>query len=258
MQQSDVITQSHEGRAARAILPTSWIERHWLHLLLIALGVWTLAPWLAPLFMHLGWTGPGRAVYAVYSAFCHQMPQRSWFFFGEQFTYSLDQIGAAWPDSATMMGVRRFVGNESMGWKLAWSDRMVSFYGGFFLFGLLYLALRDRILRSGWQMSWRWLVVLVMPVVLDGVSHMISDLGGLGAGFRETNLWLAELTNHVLAPAFYAGDGWGSFNSIMRLVTGLLASFAIIFWAFPRIDDAFMPGVCEKESLNRKSAGSLD
>lgn len=242
----------------QAIRPAGWIERHWLHLLLIALGIWTLAPWLAPLFMHLGWTGPGRTVYAVYSAFCHQMPQRSWFFFGEQFTYSLDQIGAAWPDSATMLGVRRFVGNESMGWKLAWSDRMVSFYGGFFLFGLLYLALRDRILHSGWQMNWRWLVVLVMPVALDGVSHMISDLAGLGAGFRETNAWLAELTNHVLAPAFYAGDGWGSFNSIMRLMTGLLASFAIIFWAFPRIDDAFMPGVCGKESLNRKSPSSLD
>lgn len=126
------------------------IRRHWLALLILALGVWTLAPWLAPLFMHLGWTRPGKAIYAVYSFFCHQMPQRSWFFFGKQFTYSLDQIGATWPDSATMLGVRRFVGNESMGWKLAWSDRMVSFYGGFFLFGLLYLALRNRVLRSGW------------------------------------------------------------------------------------------------------------
>lgn len=236
MQQSDAITQSRERPAAPAARPAGWIERHWLHLALVVLGIWTLAPWLAPLFMHLGWTGPGRAVYAIYSLFCHQMPQRSWFFFGERFTYSLDQISIAWPDSATMMGVRRFVGNDSMGWKLAWSDRMVSFYGGFFLFGLLYLALRDRILRSGWQLSWRWLLLLVMPIALDGVSHMISDIAGMSGGFRETNVWLAELTNHILAPAFYAGDGWGSFNSIMRLLTGLLASFAIIFWAFPLVD----------------------
>ncbi len=34
----------------------------------------------------------------------------------------------------------------------------------------------------------------------------------------------------------YAGDGWGSFNSIIRLATGLLASFALIFWAFPLVD----------------------
>lgn len=236
MQQSDAITQSRERPAAPAARPAGWIERHWLHLALVVLGIWTLAPWLAPLFMHLGWTGPGRAVYAIYSLFCHQMPQRSWFFFGERFTYSLDQISIAWPDSATMMGVRRFVGNDSMGWKLAWSDRMVSFYGGFFLFGLLYLALRDRILRSGWQLSWRWLLLLVMPIALDGVSHMISDIAGMSGGFRETNVWLAELTNHILAPAFYAGDGWGSFNSIMRLLTGLLASFALIFWAFPLVD----------------------
>ena len=41
--------------------------------------------------------------------------------------------------------------------------------------------------------------------------------------------------------SFYAGDGWGSFNSIMRLITGLLASFAIIFWAFPLVDRSISP-----------------
>lgn len=218
---------------------TGWVQRYWVHATLIVLGIWTLAPWLAPLFMHLGWTGPGRAVYAIYSLFCHQMPQRSWFFFGERFTYPVDQIVAVWPDSSTMMGIRRFVGNETMGWKLGWSDRMVSFYGGFFLFGLLYLALRGRILRSGWRLSRRWLLVLVLPIALDGFSHMLSDLVGLGVGFRETNAWLAALTNHALSPTFYAGDGWGSFNSILRLATGLLASCAPVFWAFPLVDRSF-------------------
>lgn len=232
MQRNNLTTQSLVQTAA----PAGWVARHWVHLVVFVLGVWTLAPWLAPLFMHLGWTGPGKAVYAVYSFFCHQLPERSWFFFGESFTYPLDRIAAVWPDSATMLGVRRFVGNETMGWKLAWSDRMVSFYGGFFLFGLLYIALRGRILRSGWQMSWRWLVLLLLPIALDGVSHMVSDLGGLGVGFRETNAWLSALTSHAMPPAFYAGDGWGSFNSIMRLATGLLASFALIFWAFPLVD----------------------
>lgn len=212
------------------------IRRRWLALLILALGVWTLTPWLAPLFMHWGWTGPGRVVYAVYSLFCHQMPQRSWFLFGESFTYSLDQIGVIWPDTTTALGVRGFIGTPEMGWKLAWSDRMVSFYGGFFLFGLLCLALRGRILRSRWQMSWRWLVVLLLPIALDGVSHMISDLAGLGVGFRETNAWLAVLTNYTFPPLFYDGDEWGSFNSLMRLITGLLGSSALIFWAFPLID----------------------
>ncbi len=216
--------------------PAAWIERTWPYLVLLLLGVWTLTPWLAPLFMHLGWTGPGRAVYAVYSLFCHQMPQRSWFLFGESFTYSLDQIASAWPGTTTMLGMRGFIGTPEMGWKLAWSDRMVSFYGGFFLFGLFYLAARRRILVHGWRISWRWLVVLLLPIALDGVSHMISDLWGLGVGFRETNVWLAGLTNHALPSSFYAGDGLGSFNSLMRLLTGLLASFALIFWSFPLVN----------------------
>ena len=115
MQRNNLTTQSLVQTAA----PAGWVARHWVHLVVFVLGVWTLAPWLAPLFMHLGWTGPGKAVYAVYSFFCHQLPERSWFFFGESFTYPLDRIAAVWPDSATMLGVRRFVGNETMGWKLA-------------------------------------------------------------------------------------------------------------------------------------------
>ena len=128
-----------------------------------------------------------------------------------------------------------------MGWKLAWSDRMVSFYGGFFLFGLLYALLRDRVRRKGFWVNWRWLIVLLLPIAIDGITHMISDLYGIGQGFRDTNAWLAALTGNALPATFYAGDAWGSFNSIMRLVTGLLGSFAIIFWAYPIIDSAYRP-----------------
>jgi hypothetical protein len=37
--------------------------------------------------------------------------------------------------------LRQFVGNPEMGWKVAWSDRMVSLYGGIFLFTLFYRLL---------------------------------------------------------------------------------------------------------------------
>ena len=46
---------------------------------------------------------------------------------------------------ADFSALRHFLGTPTLGWKLAWSDRMVSFYGGLFLFTLLYGLLRGRV-----------------------------------------------------------------------------------------------------------------
>jgi len=74
--------------------------------------------------------------------------------------------------------------------------------------------------------------------VLDGGTHTFSDFAGIGNGFRDTNEWLANLTNHSLPPTFYAGDALGSFNSLMRLLSGLLAGLGITWFAFPYIFQA--------------------
>ncbi len=87
-------------------------------------------------------------------------------------------------------------------------------------------------------LSWKTALLLLLPMVIDGFSHTISDMWGLEQGFRETNAWLAALTGHIFPPAFYSGDTWGSFNSLMRLGTGLLAAFAVIFFVFPLVERA--------------------
>ena len=51
-----------------------------------------ILPFLAPVAMQLGWTRIGRIIYTVYIPFCHQLPQRSWFLFGPNLTYRLDEI----------------------------------------------------------------------------------------------------------------------------------------------------------------------
>ena len=38
---------------------------------------------------------------------------------------------------------------------------------------------------------------------------------------------------------YYQGDAFGSFNSWMRLITGLLFGIALVGIAFPYINDAF-------------------
>jgi len=81
--------------------------------------------------------------------------------------------------------------------------------------------------------------LFLLPMALDGTSHLISDFWGIGQGFRDTNLWLAILTNHLFPSSFYIGDAWGSFNSLMRLLTGLSFGLGLVWFGFPYLDDSF-------------------
>jgi uncharacterized membrane protein len=206
-----------------------WMSAHWFETFLIVYGLWVFVPFLAPNFMQLGWTGAGKAVYFIYSFFCHQLPERSFFWFGEKMMYSLSEIRAVWYDTSNPMILRQFIGNEAMGWKVAWSDRMISFYTSVWFFALLWYPLRRRIKPVPW---WGF-ALLLLPIAVDGITHAVSDLAGIGQGFRDTNAWLAMLTNNSLPAAFYAGDALGSFNSIMRFITGLLAGLGIVWLVFP-------------------------
>jgi hypothetical protein len=76
-----------------------WIGDHWFETFLIVYGLWVFAPFLAPIFMQLGWTGAGKAIYFIYSFFCHQLPERSYFLFGEKSMYSLSEIQSVWQDT---------------------------------------------------------------------------------------------------------------------------------------------------------------
>jgi uncharacterized membrane protein len=208
-----------------------WLADHWFEVFLVIYGIWVLLPFLAPVLMNLGWTGPGKALYFFYSFFCHQLPERSLFLFGQKTMYSLSEIQAAWKNTTDPMILRQFVGNETMGWKIAWSDRMISFYTSVWLFALVLLPFRQKVK----SLPWWGFVLFLLPITLDGSTHMISDLAGIGQGFRDSNEWLSALTNHALSASFYEGDALGSFNSWIRLITGLLAGLGIAWFVFPYI-----------------------
>ena len=213
------------------------ISRHWILGVSLVLGLYVGLPFLAPVFMQIGWSGPGRVIYFIYSWLCHQLPQRSYFLFGPQVSYSLAEVQNAWQNTANPLVLRQFIGNPAMGWKVAWSDRMVSMFTSTWLFGLFWWPLRKRLKPLPW-----WGVVLfLLPMAVDGTSHFISDLAGIGLGFRDSNAWLAALTQQAFPPAFYSGDAWGSFNSLMRLVTGLLFGLGIVWFGYPYLDEAFSP-----------------
>lgn len=222
-------------------------SRHWLLVITILFGFYVGLPWLAPVFMRIGWTGAGQTIYAIYSNQCHQLPQRSYFLFGPRVTYSLPQIQAAWQPTDNPAILRQFVGNEAMGWKVAWSDRMVSMYTSIFVGGLLYWLVRKRIRPLPlWAFS-----LLILPMAIDGGTHMLSDLlsrNRMGLGFRDSNAWLVALTNNLFSAAFYSGDALGSFNSWMRLVSGLLFGLGIVGLVYPLMDEWMADTVREIEA----------
>ena len=197
-------------------------------------GAFVLLPFLAPVLMQLHLQGMGKLVYLIYGFVCHQLPERSLFILGPKMMYSLGEIGEVWPNTQDPLMLRQFIGNAEMGWKVAWSDRMISTYGGIWVFGLLWSLLRK------WSRTINvWvLTILTLPLVLDGTTHFLSDLYGLSKGFRFTNDWLVMLTKGAFPVSFYVGDGLGSFNSWMRWLTGLFFSFGLVWWSFPFIDQS--------------------
>jgi uncharacterized membrane protein len=228
---------------------TVGFARHWLLFSNLLIALWVLLPWLAPVFMYWGWESAGKATYFIYSFQCHQLPERSYFLFGKELTYSLAEIQAAWQKTSDPFILRQFIGNPEMGWKVAWSDRMVSMYTSLLFAGLLYGLVRWRLKPlSFWKFA-----ILLFPMVIDGTTHMISDLAGIGQGFRDTNIWLQILTNSALPAAFYQGDALGSFNSWLRLITGLLFGFALVGFAYPYINHSFADIVHYSEASVKNS-----
>ena len=222
--------------------------RRWIFWFAVFFGLYVLLPFLAPVFMHIGWYGAGNALYFVYSFLCHQLPERSYFLFGSKISYTIPEIQAAWQDTLNPLILRQFIGNALMGWKVAWSDRMVSMFTGIWVLGLLWWPARKRIK----PLPFWGLLLLIHPLALDGTTHLISDFAGIGLGFRSTNLWLSSLTHNIFAPTFYAGDAWGSFNAWMRLMTGLSFSLGVVWFGFPYLDAAF-GNTYEKEELYEPS-----
>jgi uncharacterized membrane protein len=192
-------------------------------------------------------TFPGAGIYGngtdtsgkddlwVYSYLCHQLPERSYFLFGPKISYTLPEIQSAWQNTNAPDILRQFVGNAQMGWKIAWSDRMVSMFTSLWVLGIFWGNFK----RNIKPLPWWGLVLLLLPMAIDGATHLISDFAGIGQGFRDSNVWLATLTNHAFPTTLYAGDAWGSFNAWMRLVTGLLFGLGIVWFGFPQLDKAF-------------------
>jgi len=215
------------------VMCMEWLFRHWLPVFLLIFAIFNLLPIIAPLAMQSGATPVGDAIYELYGLISHQRANRSYFLFGERAMIPTDELPLDYNGDFThdALLLKDFRGSAGLGWKLAWSDRLVTMYGSF--------------LFSAW-VYWLWMrqgqtrrlplwaaVLLMLPLIVDGTAHYISDFGGIQEGFRYSNQWLATLSNNALPDSFYTGDALGSFNSWMRIISGILFGIGFAAFALP-------------------------
>lgn len=206
-----------------------WISRHYLAVLNITMFLYFGLPILAPVLMNAGATIPARVIYTVYKPLCHQFGFRSFFLFGEQYAYPLEEAhvdGLITFEEATgftdlhnpagfgRFEAREFTGNQTMGFKMALCERDMAIYSSMFLFGILYAATGRKIKPLHWML---WILIGMGPIGLDGFSQLFSQMDWA---------WLSPyLPYRESIPLF-------------RVLTGALFGFATAWFAYPSIEES--------------------
>ena len=91
------------------------ISQNWISLFRISYGLFAGLPFLAPVFMQIGWDTLGQSIYGIYAFLCHQLPQRSFFLFGKATMYPLQDIQAVWAQSNDPLILRQNIGESAVG-----------------------------------------------------------------------------------------------------------------------------------------------
>ena len=206
----------------------AWLARHWLAVFNTVVAVFIGLPFLAPVLMEAGLTGPARAIYLIYAPTCHQLPERSFFLFGPRLTPSVADLEASQAIPAGQSIIQhmalRFPGTPATGYKVAVCERDTAIYGAILLNGLLFGALRPTLRRRGKLPKMPlWLFALfVAPAAVDGMTQLF--------GLRESTWYL-------------------------RLITGFIFGTGLVWLAYPFVEEA-MNDVVRTSSPQREAANT--
>ena len=188
-----------------------WLSRHYMALFNLIVLIYMGLPLLAPVLMMSGVELPAKVIYKGYSFVCHQLAYRSFFLFGEQAAYPRAAAGVEGLltfNQATglsegnnykdILVAENYIGNSELGYKVALCQRDIAIYGGMLLFGLVFALTGRRIPVLPWYL---WIVVGLVPIGLDGVSQLISQLGIDLIPYRESTPQLRTLTGGLFGIA---------------------------------------------------------
>lgn len=187
-----------------------WISKRYLLLLNLFMLLYVGLPLLAPTLMKLGAETPANAIYRMYKPLCHQFAFRSFFLYGEQFFYPLEEAGLQNvktfeevsgitnlddPYSTSRFEARNYIGNETVGYKTALCERDVAIYFAILMFGVLFGLTGRKTKTLHWA---AWLLLGIAPIGLDGFSQLLSQFNWdwLSAiiPYRESTPFLRTLT----------------------------------------------------------------
>lgn len=213
------------SRADRAIY---WISNHYLAILNLVMFLYVGLPFLAPVLMKSGSTVPARVLYTIYSPLCHQFGFRSFFLYGEQAYYPLKEArmnvldfeavtgitGLHDPNDYSRLQARRFVGDETVGYKVALCERDVAIYLAILFYGLLFGLTGRRFPQLHWSI---WILLGLGPIGLDGFSQLFSQFDWQ---FLASILPYRESTPYL------------------RVLTGALFGFFTAWFAYPNMEES--------------------
>jgi uncharacterized membrane protein len=156
-----------------------WGLRHWLLLINSGAILYAGLPWLSPLAKASGHPLIGEFLFRIYTPLCHQLPERSFFVCGHQ---------------------------------VGFCHRCAALYSSIVVAGLLFGLLRRHIRPISLKIGG----LLLLPILIDGLTHMVDDLSGLG--FRG------------------GGDAIGTLNFWLRMITGALVGVVMLLAVYPRVE----------------------
>ena len=206
-----------------------WIARRYLLMLNLFMFFYVGLPFLAPVFMKLGAELPAKVIYRIYSPLCHQFGFRSFYLFGDQAFYPLAEANLGGvktfeeatgilhlddPYSFTRFEARSYVGDETVGYKVALCERDVAIYFAILLFGIVFGLTGRRIKSLHWIL---WLLLALVPIGLDGFSQLFSQFSWK---------WLAVVIPYRESTPF------------LRVLTGALFGLFTAWFAYPNIEES--------------------
>ena len=203
---------------------SGWFANHYMLIFNLAFLIYSGAPFLAPVLMKVGMTAPAKIIYTIYSPLCHQLAFRSWFLFGEQAAYPSALAGVPWLKTyeqvtglsfTDVLDARAFIGNEVLGYKVAYCERDVAIYCAILLFGLIFSATGRKLKSIPWYV---WVVIGILPIAIDGFSQL-PDL--LGMNFPA---WVPMRES----------------TPFLRTLTGFLFGFFTAWYGFPLIEQSML------------------
>lgn len=206
-----------------------WIAKRFLLILNMFMLFYVGLPLLAPTLMKLNAEAPARLIYSMYKPFCHQFAFRSFFLYGEQPYYPLAEAGLAGiktfeevsgianlddPYSFTRFEARNYIGNDTVGYKVALCERDTAIYLAILGFGIIYGLTGRRLKSLHWML---WLVIGIGPIGLDGFSQLFSQFNWE---------WLASIVPYRESTPF------------LRAFTGAIFGLMTAWFAYPNIEES--------------------